>query len=140
MPRHPSVPDHIGWIHLGNVTTETGLLAIIDPAMAGLFGDQWTSRYIGQDGEPLPVNPDEALDDGETEVGDEGDTAVTVHVAVDGAWIVEGRMADQGDSAQLSEIRIRLWGCECTCHEGEDPTEHLCEGDCHDADPVTSRS
>jgi hypothetical protein len=135
MPRHPSVPDHLGWNHLGTVTAETAVLAIVDPGIAGLFGDHWASQYIGPDGEPLEVNPDEPLEDGEVQVGDEGDLAVTAAVYSDGAYIVEGRMADVGDGAELREIRIRLWICECTCHEGEEPAEHLCEGDCHDADP-----
>jgi hypothetical protein len=34
---------------------------------------------------------------------------------------------------ELTEVRIRIWGCGCTCHD-EDP-ENTCDADCHDEDP-----
>jgi hypothetical protein len=136
MPRHPSVPDHLGWICLGKVTTDTAQLAIVGPEMAGVLSDQWTSHYLDEDGQPRDLPVDTPGPTGEIEVGDEGDLAVLADVFADGTYIVEGRMADAGDGAELREIRIRLWICECTCHGDEDPTDHLCEGDCHDANPA----
>jgi hypothetical protein len=136
MPRHPSVPAHLGWICLGRVTTDTAALAIVGPEVARQFGEQWTARLLDENGELLDPPREDALDEGEIEVGDDGDLAVLAGVFADGTYIVEGRMADSGDGAELREIRIRLWICECACHGDEDPAEHLCEGDCHDADPA----
>lgn len=111
MPRHTSVPDHLGSILLGRVSTDTGTIVIIAPEMAGLFGDKWTAQYIGEDGEQL-VPPQMTMpDEGEIEVGD-NDVATLISVFADGAYIIEGRMADTGDGAELSEIRIRLWTCQ----------------------------
>jgi hypothetical protein len=134
--RHPSVPNAIGWILLGRVTTDTGALAIVGPEMAGLFGDQWTARWLDEHGELLQTPHPDELSEGEIPVGVDGDLAVLASVFADGTYIVEGRMADAGDGAELCEIRIRLWICECTCHGEEDPAGHLCEGDCHDQDPA----
>jgi hypothetical protein len=134
MTRHPSVPDHIGWIHLGNVTTGTALIAIVAPEVAAVLGDTWTGRYLHDDGTQRDTPLPDVGEYEEVELGDQ--SGVLVHVFADGMWIVEGRMADEDDHASLSEIRIRLWSCDCTCHDGEDPAEHLCQGDCHDADPA----
>lgn len=138
MPRHPSVPDYIGWIRLGVVTTDTAMLAFVAPEMSGLLSDIFMSHHLDEEGEPLPAELQTIDEDGEVELSDQGQRAVLAAVYADGAYIVEGRMADVGDGAELREIRIRLWICECTCHVGEEPDEHLCEGDCHDADPDPS--
>jgi hypothetical protein len=34
------------------------------------------------------------------------------------------------------EVRIKLWGCGCTCHDSQLPEMNTCDGDCHDADPA----
>jgi hypothetical protein len=56
----------------------------------------------------------------------------------DGAWLVEGRFADGASGArELTEVRIKLWGCDCTCHDSQLPEMNTCDGDCHDQDPAS---
>lgn len=134
MPRHPSVPDNqTGWIPLGTATTDTAMFAIVAPEMAGVLGDDWTARYIGQDGEPLPEpveTPEhELVQFEELEVGDH-DTAVLFATHIDGGYIVEGKFS----GAELIEVRMRLWACDCSCHDSDDG-DLTCDGDCHDEDP-----
>jgi hypothetical protein len=141
MPRHPSVPENLtGWIHLGVVSTDTAMFAIVAPELAGILGDDWASRYVGPDGEPLPTPAEppehELVQFEEIPVGDQ-DHAVLFATGSDGGYLVQGRFADYGDGgAELAEVRIRLWGCGCACH-AQDP-ENTCDGDCHDEDPPAS--
>ena len=138
MPRHPSVPGNLTeWIHLGVVSTDTAMFAIVAPEMAGILGDQWTSRYLDEDGEPR--EPDhqaehELVQFEEMPVGDE-DTAVLFATGSDGGYAVEGRFGEMYGDGHMSliEVRLRIWGCGCTCHD-EDPG-NTCDGDCHDEDP-----
>ena len=44
--------------------------------------------------------------------------------------------AGSGGSMELIEVRIRIWGCGCTCHDSQLPEMNTCDGDCHDADPA----
>jgi hypothetical protein len=144
MPRHPSVPENLtGWIHLGVASTDTAMFAIVAPELAGILGDEWASRYVGDDGEPLPepAGPaeHELVEFEEIPVGDQ-DHAVLFATGSDGGYLVEGRFGEMyGDGhMSLTEVRIRVWGCACTCHE-EDP-ENTCDGDCHDEDPAPRAS
>lgn len=146
MPLPPG--EQTGWIRLGIASTETGMLAIVAPECAGILGDDWIARYVGEDGELLPepsAPPEhELLQFEELElVGEEDTTAVLITVAADGGYLVEGRFGDpMGDgSAELTEIRIRLWACGCECHDGQgDDAAIVCDGDCHgdcqDDDPA----
>src|SRR6266516_402146 len=89
--------------------------------------DDWTARYLGDDGEPLerapgPPPEHEMVEFEELEAG--GERAVLVNV------YAEGQMT-------LLEVRIRIWACCCTCHDGQDEAQtYACTGDCHDADPT----
>ena len=140
MTRHPSVPENLTrWVHIGVVSTGTAMFAIVAPELAGVLGDEWTSRYLDENGELLP-QPDETPEHElvqfeDVPVGDEGDSAVLFTTGSDGDYLIEGRFGDiYGDGhMSLTEVRIRIWGCGCTCHHG-DP-ENMCEGDCHDSDP-----
>jgi hypothetical protein len=110
------------------------MFAIVTPEMSGVLCDKWMARYLGEDGAPLETPQDaDAGSFEEVEVGD--DRAVLVATGSDGGYAVEGRFGDTyGDGhMSLTEVRIRIWGCACSCHD-EDP-ENTCEGDCHDADP-----
>jgi hypothetical protein len=142
MPRHPSVPDNrTEWVHLGAVDTDTAMFAIVAPELAGILGDEWTARYLDEDGEARPRDPDaepelhELVEFEEVEIDDDQDRAVLFTTHADGAYPVEGRFADIGGHMSLTEVRIRIWVCECTCH-GSTGRVDTCEGDCHDADPV----
>jgi hypothetical protein len=137
MPRHPSVPQNLtGWIHLGAVTTDTAMFAIVAPELAVILGDDWTSRYLDEDGQPREsTDPEhEMVQFEEMPVGDQ-DSAFLFATGSDGAYAIEGRFGDiYGDgSIDLLEVRIRIWGCECTCHQ--DHPDNTCDGDCHDSDP-----
>lgn len=143
MPRHPSVPaNQTGWVKLGVVGTDTALIAIVAPEVAGILGDEWGSRYLDEDGEPLPpadgpAPEHELVEFEEFPIGDDDDHAVLFTTHADGGYLVEGRFGDVMDNgrAELLEVRIRLWYCECTCHDDADePPE--CQGTCHDADPA----
>ena len=146
MPRHPSVPDNqTGWIRLGIATTDTALLAIVGPEMAGVLSDTWLPRYLGEDGEPLERPPGqlppehESVEFEELELGDEGDRAVLLSVHADGGYIIEGRFGDFYGEGHMTllEVRIRIWACCCACHDGQDEGQtYACAGDCHDADPA----
>jgi hypothetical protein len=139
--RHPSVPDNLtGWVQLGVVSTDTAMLAIVAPEMAGILSDEWNARYIGEDGKalPRPASPPEheLVEFEEMPVGDV-DRAVLFATHNDGGWLVEGRFGDIYGGMSLTEVRIRIWACECTCHDSQDPQQHVaCEGDCHDEDPT----
>jgi hypothetical protein len=140
MPRHPSVPgNQTGWIHLGTVTTDTAMFAIVAPELARILGEEWTTRYLGEDGEPLP-DPDtppehELVEFEEVPVGDQ-DHAVLFTTHIDGGYIVEGKFGEHAPgSPELIEVRMRLWACDCTCHDLDD-TDLFCDGDCHDEDPA----
>jgi hypothetical protein len=144
MTRHPSVPDNqTGWVRLGVVTTDTALLAIVGPEMAGVLSDTWLPRYIGEDGEPLERPPGqlppehESVEFEELELGDEGDRAVLLDVHADGGYIIEGRFGDVYGEGHMTllEVRIRIWGCCCTCHDSDSDGGARCDGDCHDEDP-----
>ena len=144
MTRHPSVPaDQTGWIPLGTATTDTAMLAFVDPAFAGLLGDLWASRYLDEDGDPLPRDNDapepehEIIEFEEMDLGDEGDQAVLISTHSDGGWIVEGRLGDMYGEGRmvLMEVRVRVWYCGCSCHEDSDEPP-ACTGDCHDEDPA----
>ena len=96
---HPSVPDNqTGWVTLGTITTDTAMLAMVAPEMAGLLSDTWTPRYLGEDGQPLPPADEmpehELIEFEELQLGDEGDRAVLLAAAHD---IAQGAQA-------LSEI------------------------------------
>jgi hypothetical protein len=137
MPRHPSVPENLtGWVHLAVVSTDTAMFAIVAPELAAILGDQWTSRYLDEDGQPREqTDPEhEMVQFEEVPVG-EIDKAFLFATGSDGGYAVDGRFGDMyGDgSVDLIEVRIRIWGCGCTCHE-TDP-ENTCDGDCHDDDP-----
>jgi hypothetical protein len=137
MPRHPSVPENLtDWIHLGVVSTDTAMFAIVAPELAAELGDDWTSRYVGKDGQPREqANPEhEMVQFEEVPVGDQ-DSAFLFATGSDGGYVVEGRFGDipGTGSADLVEVRIRIWGCGCSCHDG-DP-ENTCDGGCHDEDP-----
>jgi hypothetical protein len=139
MPRHPSVPAGVTpWVHLGVVSTDTAMFAIVAPELAGILGDEWTARYLGDDGEQLPApdeTPEHELVEFEEIVVGDHDTAVLFTTHADAGYPVEGRFADDGDGhMSLAEIRVRIVVCECTCH-GETGRVDTCEGDCHDADP-----
>jgi len=138
MPRHPSKPSQTGWVRIGDVTTDTGMLAIVAPEVAGDLSDTWTARYLDDNGEPLPDLGGPAEHDltefEELQLGD--DTAILFATRIDGAYAVEARFIDTDGATELTEIRIRLWGCLCTCHgDGQDDGVTLCEGDCHNDDP-----
>jgi hypothetical protein len=140
MPRHHSVPDNqTGWIRLGTVSTDTAMFAIVAPEMAGVLGDDWTARYLGEDGEPLPPparpSEHELVEFEELDVGDDKAVLFTTHC--DGGYLVEGRFGDiyGGGHMSLTEVRIRIWVCECTCHDSEPDGGATCDGDCHDEDP-----
>ena len=141
MPRHPSVPDNqTGWIRLDAVTTDTAMIAIVAPESAGSLGDDWTARYLDEDGEPLerPAGPPpehEVVEFEELEAGDE--RAVLVTTLADGGYIVEGRFGDVYGEGHMTllEVRIRIWGCCCTCHDSDPDGGATCDGDCHDEDP-----
>lgn len=137
MPRHPSVPaSQTGWVPLGTVSTDTAMIAIVAPELAATLGDQWTARYLDDDGEPRepgPAQEHDLIEFEEVPVGDQ-DHAVLLAVHCDGGYLVEGKFADTpGGGAELTEVRIRLWACTCTCHDSD--AEPTCEGDCHDDDP-----
>jgi hypothetical protein len=140
MPRHPSTPDNqSGWIHLGAASTETGLLAVVAPEIAAVLGGEWTARYLDDDGNPLPEPAEpprhELVEYEEIETGDDH-VAVLVATHADGAWKVDGKFADcPGGGRELIEVRIMLWGCECTCHDEQPAELNTCPGDCHDEDP-----
>lgn len=141
--RHPSVPDNqTAWLRLGAVTTDTALIAIVAPEMAGSLGDEWTGRYLGEDGEPLQDPATTELHDvAEFEEFEAGDTrAVLVATHADGGYVVEGRFGEVygGGHMSLMEVRIRIWCCECTCHDSDPDGGATCDGDCHDADPLPS--
>jgi hypothetical protein len=138
MPQHSSVPKNLtGWIRLGVVTTDTATFAIVGAELAGILGDDWSARYVDEDGEPLPDSEvrDEPVEFEEVPVGDQ-DRAVLFTTHSDGGYLVEGRFGEMyGDGhMSLTEVRIRIWGCECTCHEA-DPENNTCDGSCHDEDP-----
>jgi hypothetical protein len=136
--RHPSVPgNQTGWVHLGNVSTDTATITIVAPEMAGSLGDQWTGRYLDEDGEPLEIPKDDMGEFEELEASEGGDTAVLFTTHADGFYAVEGRFGDMygEDHLCLMEVRIRIWYCLCTCHDGQDPDHNRCDGSCHDADP-----
>ncbi len=104
--------------------------------------DDWTARYLGDDGEPLerapgPPPEHEMVEFEELEAG--GERAVLVNVHADGGYIIEGRFGDVYGEGQMTllEVRIRIWACCCTCHDGQDEAQtYACTGDCHDADPT----
>jgi len=140
MPRHPSVPaNRTGWVHLGAVDTDTAMFAIVAPELAGILGDEWTARYLDEDGEALPApdeTPEHELVEFEEIEVDGQDRAVLFTTHADGGYPVEGRFADLGGGhMSLTEVRIRIWVCECTCH-GSTGRVDTCEGDCHDEDPA----
>ena len=91
-----------------------------------------------QFGEPLPEPAEtpehELVEFEEIPVGDQ-DHAVLFTTGSDGGYLVDGRFGElYGDGhMSLTEVRIRIWGCACTCHDS-DP-ENACDGDCHDEDP-----
>jgi hypothetical protein len=139
MPRHPSVPDdQTGWVRLGVVTTDAATIAIVGAEMAASLGDEWLGRYLGDDGKPLEIPKDDMGEFEEFEAGDDGDRAVMFTTHSDGGYVVEGRFGDLygDDHLCLMEVRIRIWGCLCTCHDGEPARENTCDGDCHDEDPA----
>jgi hypothetical protein len=142
MPRHPSVPENLTeWVHLGVVSTDTAMFAIVAPELAGILGDEWTSRYLDEDGEirepagPAEPEPEHELVEFEEIPVCDQDHAVLFTTHSDGGYLVEGRFGEMyGDGdMSLTEVRIRIWGCDCSCHDG-DP-ENTCDGDCHDEDP-----
>jgi hypothetical protein len=138
MPRHPSVPaDQTGWVHLGVVDTDTATITIVAPELAASLGDEWTGRYIDEDGEPLKNPKDDLAEFEELEYGENGDRAVLFTTHADGGYVIEGRFGDlYGDNHLcLMEVRIRIWSCLCTCHDQDQDAALACEGDCHDADP-----
>jgi hypothetical protein len=143
MPRHPSVPGSLtGWVHLGAADTDTAMFAIVAPELAGILGDEWTARYLDEDGEERPRDLDagpelhELVEFEEILVGDQGDRAVLITTHSDGGYPVEGRFGDiYGDGhMSLIEVRLRIWVCECSCH-GSTGRIDTCDGDCHDEDP-----
>ncbi|HEY1324730.1 MAG TPA: hypothetical protein VGF32_31015 [Streptosporangiaceae bacterium] len=145
---HPSVPaDQTGWIKLGIVSTDTAMLAIVAPEVAGCLGDDWTARYLGEDGEPLerppgaPPPEHEMVEFEELGVGDQ-DTAVLFATRCDGGYLVEGRFgnADGGGQMSLMEVRIRIWYCLCDCHDDDPPEENRCDGSCHETGPDSGPS
>jgi hypothetical protein len=107
--------------------------------MAGSLGDQWTGRYLDEDGQPLqrpePSGLRDVFEFEEFEAGD--DRAVLVATHADGGYIVEGRFGNiySKDHMSLMEVRIHIWCCECTCHDSDPDGGARCDGDCHDADP-----
>ena len=110
-------------VELGTVTTDTAMLAIVGPEMAGVLSDQWTARYLDADGEPLshdgPPELHELVEFEELELGDEGDRAVLVATSVDGGYVVEGRFAD--GHMNLVEIRVSICDYLCGCHDRTPP-------------------
>jgi hypothetical protein len=135
---HPSVPQNVtGWMRLGVVDTDTAMFAIVTPELAAILGDEWTSRYLDEDGQSREqTDPEhEMVQFEEMPVGDHDDSAFLFATGSDGGYAVEGRFGDPyGDgSMELIEVRIRIWGCGCTCHDSD--LDNTCDGDCHDEDP-----
>jgi hypothetical protein len=139
MPRHPSVPsDQTGWVRLGVVDTDTATIAIVAPELAASLGDEWTGRYLDENGEPLETPNDDTGEFEELEYGENGDRSVLFTTHCDGGYLVEGRFGDMygDDHLCLMEVRIRIWYCQCTCHDQDEDARSRCAGDCHDADPA----
>ena len=130
MPRHPSVPDNqTRWIRLDAVTTDTAMIAIVAPESAGSLGNDWTARYLDEDGEPLerplarhPSTRYVEFEDSKPAMK-ESLRLVTTHA--DGGYIIEGgrrRLRRRThDPARGTDPDM---GCCCTCHDSDQERQH----------------
>jgi len=99
--RRAAVPPS-EWTEIGTVTTDSGVLALLDPGMFGPAADVWAEQLA---------------DSGLVNFGqlalDPPDAGVLVCTQADGTWAVHARFcADPDGGLAVCEVRVRL-------HQGE---------------------
>lgn len=97
-----------GWVELGTVSVLGGMLAIVDPSVAGLAGDVWQDMVsdgrasnivnFGQLPELAPFS------------------AVVLNTGGNGEWVVSALFCPDGDDA----LRVCAFGVALHEHDGQD--------------------
>jgi hypothetical protein len=139
--------DQTDWIYLGSVSTENCPFAIVSAFGAAGITQEWDRRIDASYETFNRSEQDELLmSPGSPQVvqvqvsypwqGIEGKDDAILFAAPDSpdTGVVEGRFGDLYGSGhmKLIEIRVRLWKCQCVCHEDDqdDETVDRCDGHC----------
>jgi hypothetical protein len=99
-------PDEDEWHDIGRVSTEAGVLAILDPSIAGEAGDTWAERVAAwEEGDDLHVGNFAQLPLPEPWTG------IVVNTRMDGEWEVLARFCrGQGGRLEVCALRIEIHG------------------------------